>query len=220
MFERIRKALRERIRPKDVYVRVGSTQDYKKYVNRGLSYENAELQKQVLLLRKALKEKDQYIKYLIQKIEGQTQEEAYQQEKQIEKIKKSREFKIRFSPEKPITIVSAYSFEPFRDTTGVEYPYLAGIKICHDAEYAMPYMMLMLKKKPKDKKTMMLRTQPKIWFPFGLVKLFRDIRTFFHTLKYGGRIEVLITPDGLFTGDRIALEVKGGKTGKRNKKNG
>jgi len=215
MFSKIMKRIREKLRPKEVYARIYDTETYRKLVPKGLSYENAQLKKENLLLKKSLKEKEEYLRYLIEKLEGKIQEEAYIQEKQIEKIKKSREFKILLKPEKPISVVSAYSFEPFRDADGTEYPYLAGFKICHDPDSALPYLKLLLKKSPKEKKVMALNTQPRIWFPYSIIKLFRDVRMLFHSLKHGGRLEVLITPDGLFTGDRVEVEVSDKRKNKR-----
>lgn len=166
------------------------------------------MKKENILLRKSLEEKERFIRYLVEKLQGKAFEEAYEQEKIYKEIAKSREFKILFNPEKPIKIISAYTYEPFRDASGKEYPYLAGIKICHDAEQAFPYMVFLLKRKPKDKTLMSLKTVPKIWFPFSLLNVFKEQREFFFSLKHGGVVEVLITPDGLFTGDRIKVEAR------------
>lgn len=218
VFSKLREKIREKLRPKNVYAHIGDTETYRKLVNKGLSYENAQLLKENLLLKKELKEKDQYISYLLQRFEGKQMEEAYQQEKLMEQIKKSREFKFELKPQKPIVLISAYSYEPFRDARGVEYPYWTGFKLCHSPESALPYFVFLLSRKPDKKPQMALNTQPRIWFPFSIPRLFRDVRTLFYTLKHGGRLEVLITPDGLFTGPKIEVEISEGEDVKKHKK--
>jgi len=216
VFEKIREKIRNWLRPKELYVRVADTRTYQAVVPKAVSWENAQLKKENLLLKKALKEKEAYIQSLIQKLEGKAVEEAYEQEKLLKDLKTSREFKILFKPEKPIILVSAYSFEPFRDAAGVAWPYLAGIKLCHDVENVLPYVVFLLKKTPDGiGRMMVMRTSPKIYFPFDFIKLFRDIRSLFTALKYGGKLEILVTPDFLFTGNKLYAEKEEEKGGQK-----
>ncbi len=211
---RIKKKLQKKMQPKEFYVKISSPEEYKKLVRQGVSLELADATREVMNLRKEIEKK----KELLKKIRKEEDKEITKQRKMLKKIKRANEFNIFFEPEKPITLISTFSSEPFADENGEKIPFWVGVRFVSTPEGT--YIVPILSKRPKIKNVIAtLETSPRIYL-HNFPSMFTDTRLLVHKMKHGGIVEVNITPEGYFVPEGelkfMGEEIGEGQQGKDN----
>jgi predicted nuclease with TOPRIM domain len=209
MFKKIKKFLAKHLAPREVYVRVESPEEYKKYVNQALSYENAELKKKIMKLEKELKKREEVIADLQKIKEKEIEEDIKRQEKVLKEIKKAKRFDILFDLKRPVKLISTLTGDTFYDAYGNEKSFLRGIRLIH-TNYG-PYFRFLLSSKPKGSYGSLACDIPLENFSNVFSNPFRLI----HELKRG-IVEVNITPEGEFFQGIMRIPVKKESSNKNN----
>jgi len=188
-------------------VKATSPEEYRKMRERAAVVENAELMKEILELKKQIQALSEENKRLKDALEKKAQEEVTEQKKVFEKIDKMMSFKWFIIPERPVTIVSAYTNKPFINPYGEPTPYLAGFKF--RALEDTIAIDLILSRRPlkravrgKTKDMFILRTNPPITIE-RFVEIFAEPEFLIYRMRHGGVIPVNITENAEFTGSRL-----------------
>ena len=192
-------------------VRATSPEEYRKVRERAAVVENAELMKEILELKNQLNAVMEENKRLREALEKKAKKEVIEQKKVFEKIDKMMSFKWFIVPERPITIVSAYTNKPFINPYGEPTPYLVGIKfraledtIAIDLILSRRPLKRAVRRRTKD--MFILETSPPITID-RFVELFAEPEFLIYRMKHGGVVPVNITENAEFTGSRLPLGV-------------
>jgi len=190
---------------KELYVKIGSPEEYQKLVRKGVSLELADATSEILNLKKQLESQEKYIESLQDKLGKEENKEIRRQEKEIKKHKKSNEFIIYFRPERPIVVVSSFNAEPFADQHGKKRSFLVGIKLV--ASPYGPYIVPILADRPKNfKEVSFLETSPQLYL-YKITEFLSDSKLLVHKMKASGIVEANVSPEGYFISDQMQIQV-------------
>jgi len=217
--KRIYEWLAKRIAPIEVQYTFKSPQEEAEVMPPAFRAEEAELMKQVMLLKKKNKELEEKVAKLQGKRDKELEEEVEEQARIIENIKVENSFRWYLVPEVPLQVYSTYSQSKFYDQYGVIKPFLVGIRLHQTPSGVLGFPLL------SDKMPLLFfpgvcsvlgedeGRGAFLWHEFPFI--FSNIKELVLHLKRG-LVGLNYTLDGKFIPPRVSVPVrlKGGKGGK------